>query len=109
MPHFALAPAPTQPGQQPPPFWVNLVPILLIGVVFYFTLIRPQQRKAKQHEQLMKTLRKGDRVVTSGGVIGVIVSVKDRSVSLRSEDTKLEVLKSAVSDVLERASATNES
>lgn len=99
-----MAPAPTQPGQAPPPLWVNLVPILLIGVVFWFALIRPQQKKAKEHEQLLKSLRKGDRIITNGGIIGTVISVKDKSVSLRSEDTKLEVLKSAVSEVIERAS-----
>lgn len=91
-----------------PPLWVNLVPLLLIVVVFYFALIRPQQKKAKDHDQLLKTLKRGDKVVTSGGIVGVVVGVKERSVTLRSEDTKLEVLKSSVSEIIERTSG-NES
>src|ERR1051325_6491674 len=81
-----------QSGQAPPP-WVNVVPLVLIMVVFYFILIRPQQRKAKEHEQLLKTLKPKDKVVTSGGVLGIIVSVQEKSVTIRSADTKLEVLK----------------
>jgi len=96
-------------GTQSPPPWVNIVPLVLIMVVFYFILIRPQQKKAKDHAQLPKTLRPGDKVVTSGGVMGVIISVKEKSVSLRSADTKLEVLKSAVSEITERTSVAGES
>jgi len=91
-----------QPGQAPPP-WVNIVPLVLIVVVFYFLLIRPQQKKAKEHEKLLKTLRPKDKVVTSGGVMGIVVSVQEKSVTIRSADTKLEVLKSAVSEITERA------
>ena len=94
----------TQPGQSPPP-WVNIVPLVLIMVVFYFILIRPQQRKAKEHEQLLKTLKPKDKVVTSGGVMGIIVSVQEKTVTIRSADTKLEVLKSAVSEITERAAS----
>ena len=106
---FLAAASPNgQPGQAPP-FWVNMVPLLLIMVVFYFILIRPQQTKARQHTELLKTLKPGDKVVTSGGILGVIVSVKEKSVALRSSDTKLEVLKSAVSEITERSSAAGQS
>ena len=91
-----------QSGQAPPP-WVNIVPLVLIMVVFYFILIRPQQRKAKEHALLLKTLKPKDKVVTSGGVVGIVVSVQDKTVTVRSADTKLEVLKSAVSEITERA------
>ncbi len=92
---FALA-APQQEGQEPPPFWVNLVPLLVMIFVFYFILIRPQAKQQKQQEQMRKGLEKGDNVVTSGGVVGTVLAVKDRTVTIRSEETKLEVLKSAI-------------
>jgi preprotein translocase subunit YajC len=92
-----------QTGQAPP--WVNIVPLVLIMVVFYFILIRPQQKKAKEHEKLLKTLRPKDKVVTSGGVTGIIVAVQEKTVTIRSADTKLEVLKSAVSEITERAAS----
>ena len=91
-----------QPGQGPPG-WTTFVPLALMMVVFYFILIRPQQKKAKDHQQLLKTLRPKDKVVTSGGLIGIVVSVQEKTVTIRSADTKLEVLKSAVTEITERA------
>lgn len=87
------------------PFWINMFPLVLIFVVFYFALIRPQQKKAKEHEVLLKTIKSGDKVVTSGGIVGVVVGLKDKTVSIRSADSKLEVLKGNVAEVLERAAA----
>ena len=101
--------SPVGQGTQAPPPWLNIGPLVLIMVIFYFILIRPQQKKAKAHAELLKTLRPGDKVVTSGGILGIVISVKEKSVSLRSADTKLEVLKSAVSEITERTSAAGES
>ena len=72
-------------------------------VVMWLLMIRPQQKKAKEHAALLATLKAGDKVVTSGGIMGVVVSVKDRTVALRSADTKIEVVKSAVTEIVERA------
>lgn len=83
--------------------------MIFMFVIIYVVMIRPQQKKAKQHTELLKTLKPGDKVVTSGGILGVIVSVKEKSVSLRSSDTKLEVLKSAVSEITERSSSVGQS
>ena len=85
------------PGQS---LWMMLGPALL---VFMFIFMMSSQRKrARQQENMLKTLKSGDKVSTSSGIIGTIVTVKERSVSIRSEDSKLEVLKSAVTEVLER-------
>jgi preprotein translocase subunit YajC len=70
--------------------------------IFYFLFIRPQQKKAKEHALLLKTLRPGDKVVTNGGVVGVIITVKEKTVTLRTADTKMELLKSAVTEISER-------
>lgn len=83
--------------------------IAIMAFMFYFALWRPQQKKAKEHAALMKAIKAGDKVVTSSGILGVIVSVKDKSVSLRSADAKLEVLKSAITEVLERADSGTQS
>ena len=77
--------------------------MLLVFVIFYVILIRPQQRKQKEHEALLKTLKPGDKVLTSGGLVGTIVGVKEKTVNVRCADAKLEMLKSAVSEVTERA------
>ncbi|HOK77432.1 MAG TPA: preprotein translocase subunit YajC [Verrucomicrobiota bacterium] len=83
--------------------------LLIMIVMFYFAIWRPQQKKAKQHEELMKSLKPGDKVVTASGICGVIVSIRDKTVSIRSADAKLEMLKSAISDVIERAGGSSAS
>ena len=78
------------------------VPLLLMFGVFYFLLIRPQRKKEKDRQTMIRDLKKGDRVVTSGGAIGTVLGVKDGIVVLRVRDgdTQIEFLKSAVSNLL---------
>jgi preprotein translocase subunit YajC len=102
---LALAPQPAQPGQPTLPVWANMVPLVLIIFVFYFALIRPQQKKAREQANMLKALKPGDKVATNGGIVGVVVAVKDKTLSLRSADAKLEVLKGAVTEVLERSNS----
>ncbi len=106
----AMAPAAGGAGQQQQtaPWYVQLFPFFLLIFVFYFVFIRPQQRKAKQHDLLLKSIKPGDKVVTSGGILGTVVSVKDKTVAIRSADTKFEVLKSAVSEITERTGDAGE-
>jgi preprotein translocase subunit YajC len=77
--------------------------IALFGVMMYLLMIRPQQKKAREHDTLMKGLRPGDKVVTTSGILGVVLSIKDKTVSVRSADTKLEILKSAIAEITERS------
>lgn len=100
---------PTQPGQQPPPIWTSMVPLVLLVVVFYFALIRPQQKRAKQHAELLKAVKPGDKVITSGGLVGVVISVKEKTVAIRSADAKLEITKSAIAEIVERSGDEKES
>ena len=80
-----------------------LVTFGLIIVVFYFLVIRPQSKKTKDAKKMLEGLRKGDRVVTIGGMHGFVESVKDDAVVLKVDDNvKLRFSKSAVSQVLER-------
>ncbi len=90
------------PASQAPALF-NFVPIILLFVAMYFVMIRPQQKRTKELNNQLKTLKPGDKVVTGSGIVGTVVSVKDRTISLRSAETKLEVLKSAVSEITERA------
>lgn len=103
---LAFAPPASPDGTAPNPTgqMVQMIGMMVIMVImFYFVLIRPQQRKAKELEKLLGTVKAGDRVLTSSGIVGTVVNVKDKFVSLRSADAKLEVLKSSISEVLERA------
>ena len=80
---------------------LSFLPLVLMFVVFYFLLIRPQQKRQKEHGEMIKNLKKGDRVVTSGGVIGTVHTFQDDYVVLKvgDQDTKLEVLRSAVQEL----------
>lgn len=97
-----MASAPREGGEAPAP-WTGMVPLILLLVVFYFILIRPQQKKAKEHQQLLKNLRPGDKVLTSGGILGTVLTVKEKVVTVRSADTKLEFTKGAVTEIVERS------
>jgi preprotein translocase subunit YajC len=73
--------------------------LAVMGFLMYFIIIRPQNKRAKEHEAMLKTLKAGDKIVTNGGMIGVVVAIKERAVTMRSGDTKVEILKSAISQV----------
>lgn len=79
--------------------------IVLMGVIFWVLLIRPQQKRAKEQAELLKNLKTGDQVTTSSGIVGVVQSVKEQTVTLRSGDAKFEILKSAVTDVAKEPAA----
>ena len=97
-------------GQQGAPNILGtFIPMICIGVIFYFLMIRPQQKKAKQHAELLKAVRAGDRVVTSGGVVGVVLSVKEKTLTIRSADAKFEVTKAAIAEITDRGGESNES
>lgn len=82
-------------------FLVNLMPIVLMFVIFYFLLFRPQQQRAKLHREMLTNLRRGDIVVTSGGIIGKVTKVlDDREVEVEiASDTKVRVVRSLISEV----------
>jgi preprotein translocase subunit YajC len=75
----------------------SFVPLILIFVVFYFLLIRPQQKKAKEHQNFLNSLKKGERVITSGGIYGRITGLTDNVVTLEIADgVTIKVLRSAI-------------
>jgi preprotein translocase subunit YajC len=104
---LAMSP-PAQPGQPAPPIWTNMVPLVLLVVVFYFALIRPQQKKQKQQAELLKAVKSGDRILTNSGIIATVVTVKDKSITIRSADAKFEIIKSAVAEITERSGESSE-
>jgi preprotein translocase subunit YajC len=76
-----------------------LAPFVLMFVVFYFLLIRPQQKKAKQHKTFLESLKKGDTVVTSGGIYGKITGITEDTVTMEiAEKVRVRVLKGAIAD-----------
>lgn len=83
---------------------MQFIPILLIFIIFYFLILRPQQKKARVHQEMLKALHKGDRVVTSGGIFGTVDKIiNDSEISIEiADNVKIKVLKSSVSDVITR-------
>ena len=79
--------------------------IAIMGVMMYFLLFRPQSQQRKAQAKLLAALKSGDKVVTSSGIVGVVITVKDNTVSLRSADAKMEVTKSSVVQILEGGAA----
>jgi preprotein translocase subunit YajC len=94
---YLMAQVAQSPSQQAPSPLVTLMPFILMFVIFYFLLIRPQQKKQKEHQRMLSEIKKNDEVVTSGGIHGTIVNVKDKTFMLRVDDNvKIEISKSAV-------------
>ena len=84
-------------GQGPVGMIGSLIPLVLIFVIFYFLLIRPQQKKAKEHKAMIESLKKGDKIVTSGGIYGVIEAVGTNTVTVKiGENVKVKFGKAYV-------------
>lgn len=96
--------APQQGGEAGNPF-MNMLPFILMFVIMYFLLIRPQYKKQKEQQSMIEALKKGDRVVTNGGMHGTIVGVKEKEgilVLQVAKDVKIEISRGAVSKVVEK-------
>ena len=85
--------------------FAQFIPLILIFVIFYFFLIRPQQKKAKEHKQMVATLKRGDEVVTSGGIVGKIERVlgDDKVDILISENVTVQVVQSTIQGLLSKS------
>jgi preprotein translocase subunit YajC len=83
---------------------MGFAPIIIIFVIFYFLILRPQQKKAKEHQQTLNALRRGDRVATVGGLMGTITKiVSDQEVQLEIDDSvKVRLLRAAITEVLSK-------
>jgi preprotein translocase subunit YajC len=92
-------------------FLIQLVPILLMFVIFYLLLLRPQQQKLKAHRELVANLRRGDTVVTSGGIIGKVTKVRDdNEIEVEiADNTRVRVVKGTVSEVRAKGEPVKES
>jgi preprotein translocase subunit YajC len=96
---FALSGSGT--GEGGPSLFTSFIPILLIFVIFYFLLIRPQQKKQKQHQEMVSAVKKGDRIITNGGMYGTVADVKEHIIVLKiAENVKIELVKSSIATVI---------
>ena len=87
-------------------FFIQTIPLVLVFVIFWFLMIRPQQRRMKEHQAQILAVKKGDRVVTGGGLIGKITRVGDHEVEVElAQGIRVQVVKSTLSQVGEAATA----
>tara|TARA_B100000989_G_C19422184_1_gene419161 strand:- start:538 stop:840 length:303 start_codon:yes stop_codon:yes gene_type:complete len=92
-----------QSSAQQPSLFASFIPLILIFIIFYFLLIRPQQKKAKEHKILLDSIKRGDQILTSGGMIGKVVKADAHELTVEiSEKVNVRIFRSTVSDVLNK-------
>ncbi len=93
----AAAPAPAAPPQSP---WISMLPLVFVFIIFYFLLIRPQQKRQKEHAALVAAIKTGDHIVTNGGIHGIVSNVKEKTVMVKvADNVKMEFDRAAVTAV----------
>ena len=82
----------------------QFIPLILIFIIFYLFLIRPQQKRVKDHKAMVESLKRGDEVITSGGIIGIVdrVMEDDRIEVTISENTKVQIIRSTITSLLKK-------
>jgi preprotein translocase subunit YajC len=96
---YAMGPNPSGEGGTQA-MLTQFAPLILIFVIFYFLMIRPQQKKAKQMREMLDSLKKGDKVITNAGIYGVIESVEETTVHLRiSDNVRIKMSRAAVASI----------
>ena len=82
----------------------QFIPLILIFVIFYFFLIRPQQKRVKDHKEMVAALKRGDEIITSGGIIGIVdrVMEDDRIEVTIGENTKVQIIRSTITSLLQK-------
>ena len=97
------------PGGDAGSLLTSFLPIILIFVIMYFLILRPQQQKAKQHRELVANIRRGDTIVTSGGLIGKVAKVDEREIHVEvAEGVKVRLVRGMVAEVREKGEPVKE-
>ena len=107
---FAMGPTPGAGGQASgTDMLVQFVPLILMFAIFWFLLIRPQQKRAKEHKKMLENLKRGDHVLTSGGMIGRILEIDTETVLLECGESKLRLTRGAIGGMFDpKAKAVEE-
>ena len=82
---------------------IFMVQIAALIAIFYFMLIRPQRKQQERHRQLLTTLQKGDRIVTSGGILGDVIFMKDDEITVKSGEARFVVMRANIANILNRS------
>ncbi len=98
---FFISSAYAQSGAAPQGGLMSFLPLIIIFIIFWFMLIRPQMKRAKQHREMVAALAKGDEVVTNGGLLGKIIELDDSFVTLElAENVRIKLQRQAVANVM---------
>ena len=84
--------------------FAQFIPLILIFIIFYFFLIRPQQKRVKEHREMVAALKRGDEIITSGGIIGIVdrVMEDDRIEVILTDNVKVQIIKSTITSLLKK-------
>ena len=100
-PAYAQAAAPAAGGAAA---FAQFVPLILVFVLMYFLIMRPQQKKMRQHREMIGALKKGDNVITQGGILGKVVAVRDEEVEVEiAQGVRIRVVRATIAQVVNRA------
>src|SRR5207248_6606959 len=89
-------------GQQGPAGWL-VFQLVAVFAIIYFLILRPQKKQQERHRQLLASLQKGDKVLTSGGILGEVVHLKDDEVTVKSGEARLVIVRSNIANILNRS------
>ena len=97
--NFAYA----QAAAQQPSMLASFIPLILIFLIFYFLLIRPQQKKQKEHKVLLDSIQRGDEILSSGGILGKVIKVDNDKLTVEiSKGVNVTIIRSTVADVIKK-------
>ncbi len=105
-----IAQAADATNSQQAPGWTQIVYLLIFVAIFYFILIRPQMKAKKDHETLISSVKTGDKIITTGGILGIVSNVKDKTVIVKiADNVKIELLKGHIATITKESAVTTES
>ncbi len=107
---IAMAPPPAGQEVNPKAQMMQMIGMFVIlGVMFYFLLIRPQSKQRKEQENMLNNVKTGDQILTSGGIYGIVTNVKEKTLTVKiADNVKVEIAKSALTSVIKKADEPNE-
>jgi preprotein translocase subunit YajC len=90
------------PAADAPPAWLQFMPLVAMAVIFWFLILRPQMRRQKEHQTKISAIKKGDQVLTGGGLVGKVVRVDDQYADIEiAPNVKVKAVKSTITDVVD--------
>ena len=91
-------------GAEAPPGWVSIIPFVAMGLIFWFLLIRPQMKRQKEHQEKIASIKKNDKVVTAGGLVGKVVKVDDDYAEIEiAQGVRVKAVKHTIGDIIPKA------